>query len=423
MNSSKNFISLAIVVSINLVIQFLFQWYIITSLGAGIKTDALFGAMALPQFILVVLGGSLTMVLVPIIAKYAGDEFHLESWNYFHAVGILFSGIACLLFMTSSWWVALVLPGFKGENYELTVDLARINIIAMVFSALLSVQLSISSAKGNFFRIEYTSIVANVIAFVLLIILIKPYGIYVVAWVSVIRVILQVVFLLKIMGPYRRPNFNSVTFKPAWKKLKPLIAGNAYYKTDSLVDRYLTSKGIAGELTLLSFAQQLYLAVNSILVKVLVNTMIPEMARVHALGDQKRFNAIFKKRLAISFVYGFISWGAILLIGEWFLGFIFSFKKMTPADVHKLWLLLVLLGGYLLGDLIGSITSGAFYAKGDTATPTKIGTILFTLYIPIKIYCYIKFGIVGLAITVSAYQLTSITLKLFFLRQHLFKIR
>ena len=130
-----------------------------------------------------------------------------------------------------------------------------------------------------------------------MIIFIKRIGIYAVAWVSVLRMILQVFFLMRIMGPYRRPNFNSASFKEAWKKLKPLIAGNTYYKTDTLVDRYLTSRGVSGELTLLNLAQQIYVTVNSILVKVLVNTMIPEMAKADAAGDEKRYNRILKEKI------------------------------------------------------------------------------------------------------------------------------
>jgi putative peptidoglycan lipid II flippase len=420
MNSPKKFAGLGFVVTVNLVLQFLFQWYVITFLGVNMQTDALFGAMALPQFILIVLSGSLTMVLIPIIASFSGDKFLEESWNYFQGVGLVFASISILLLMSAQWWVAWILPGFKTINYQLAVSLARIQVLAMLFSALLSVVWAIHSAKSNFLKIEYSSIIANIISFVLMIILIKPTGIYAVAWVSVLRVLLQVFFLMKIMGSYRKPNFHSPSFKLAWQKLKPLMAGNAYYKTDTLVDRFLTSKGTSGELTLLNLAQQLYMTANSILVKVLVNTMVPEMAKAHASGDEKRYNHILKKRLIISFVCTIISFLAVLIIGQWVLSFIFSFKKFTVQDVYKLWWLLVLLVGYLIGGLTGSITSSAFYAKGDTVTPTRIGTVLFTLYIPVKIFCYVKFGIGGLAISISAYYIISFLLQLFFLRKHLF---
>ena len=237
MNQSKNFLSLGIFVAFNLGLQFLFQWYIITFLGVNTQTDALFGAMALPQFILLVLSGSLTIVLIPIIAQYDQDEFLVEAWNYFQVIGLLFAAIALLLWATAHWWVGLLLPGFKGADFELTLLLTKIQIIAMVLSAMLSVIWAIHSAKENFFKIEYTSILANLIAFVLLHFLIKPFGIEAVAWISVGRVLLQVLFLMPIMGPYRKPNFNSPSFKLIGKKLTPLVAGNAYYKTEALEDR------------------------------------------------------------------------------------------------------------------------------------------------------------------------------------------
>ena len=190
MKSVRNFVSLGLVVIINLSLQFLFQWYIITSLGVNKKTDALFGAIALPQFILLVLSGSLTMVLIPQLARYENDKFLKESWNYFQAVGILFITIALLLYLTDQWWVILVLPGFKGINYYLTLDLVRIQLIAMVFSSLLSVLWAIHSAKGNFYKIEYTSIIANLIIFVVIIVLMKVIDVYVVAWINVLRVAL-----------------------------------------------------------------------------------------------------------------------------------------------------------------------------------------------------------------------------------------
>lgn len=419
MKSVRNFVSLGLVVIINLSLQFLFQWYIITSLGVNKKTDALFGAIALPQFILLVLSGSLTMVLIPQLARYENDKFLKESWNYFQAVGILFITIALLLYLTDQWWVILVLPGFKGINYYLTLDLVRIQLIAMVFSSLLSVLWAIHSAKGNFYKIEYTSIIANLIIFVVIIVLMKVIDVYVVAWINVLRVALQMFFLIKIMEPYCKPDFTSISFKNTWKNLKPLIAGNMLYKTDVLIDRHLTSNGIAGELTLFNLAQQLYAYANSIFIKVLVNTMVPEMAKANEERNERRFNKIYKQRLLLSFIFSGICYLIIIFFGQWVLDFVFNLKKITAVDVHQLWWLLVLLGGYLIFGLLGYVTSGAFYAKSNTITPTKIGVILFIFYAPLKVYSYVKFGIVGLAICGSVNCFINFIVKFYFLRKNL----
>jgi putative peptidoglycan lipid II flippase len=421
MNSPKKFAGLSIVVIINLALQFLFQWYIIVSFGAGTVTDAFFGAMAVPQFILLVLSGSLTLVLVPILSQYSGITFLKEAWTYFIGAGVLFTCVALLLLFTAQWWVHFLFPSFKGDVYVLSLNLARIQLLAMVLSAMLSVVWAIHSAKENFFVIEGSSIIANIIALVLLFFVIKYYGIYAAAWVSVVRVLLQLVFLAKILGPYQKPGFNSQSFKTVWQKLRPLLAGNMYYKTDMLIDRHLTSIGANGELTLFNLAQQIYSAGYSILSKVLVNTMVPQMAKANAAGDEKQYGKIFTKRLFLSLTITLGVFILLVILGKWGLGFIFSFKNFDSIYIPKLWWVMIFLAGYWIFGLLCSITATAFYAKGNTVTPTRLGAILFTFFIPVKIFCYYRYGISGLAVAISIYYLTSFVIQLFLLKKHLKK--
>jgi putative peptidoglycan lipid II flippase len=419
MNSPKKFIGLSVAVSINLALQFLFQWYVIVFFGAGPVTDAFFGAMAVPQFILLVLSGSLTLVLVPILSQYSGITFLKEAWTYFIGAGILFACVALLLLFTAQWWVHFLFPAFKGDVYVLSLNLSRIQLLAMVLSALLSIVWAIHSARENFFVIEISSIAANTFAFLLLFFVIKYYGIYAAAWVSVVRVLLQLIFLVKILGPYQKPGFNSPSFKAVWKKLRPLLAGNLYYKTDMLIDRHLTSMGVNGELTLFNLAQQIYSVGYSILSKVLVNTMVPQMAKANAAGDEKQYGKMFKKRLFLSLTITLGVFILLVVLGKWGLGLFFSFKNFDSNYISKLWWIMVLLAGYWIFGLLCSITATAFYAKGNTVTPTRLGAILFTFFIPVKIFCYYRYGIGGLAIAISFYYLTSFAIQLFLLRKHL----
>ena len=51
----------------NLLLGLLIQWYVVTRLGVGMATDALYAGMAVPQLVLAVVGGSLGHVLVPLL--------------------------------------------------------------------------------------------------------------------------------------------------------------------------------------------------------------------------------------------------------------------------------------------------------------------------------------------------------------------
>ncbi len=200
-NIFKKYFGLGIVVTINLALQFLFQWYVIIYFGAGSESDVFFGTMALPQFILLVLSGSLTLVLVPIFAGLKNADFKREAWGIFQLVGFVFFCLSIILLITVNWWVKLLLPGFSGETYELAVQLSSIQLLAMLFSAMLSVLWTLQNAKENFYQIELTSIAAAAISFIVFYFSLDHLGVYAAAWVNVLRILLQLVFLGHISGP------------------------------------------------------------------------------------------------------------------------------------------------------------------------------------------------------------------------------
>ena len=84
------------------------------------------------------------------------------------------------------------------------------------------------------------------IGFGLLIWGLSRFGIVTAAWAMVLKTFLQTLFLLRGLGPYSKPDWRSESLKEAWRRLKPLLLGNAYYKTDQLVDRFLASMAPAG---------------------------------------------------------------------------------------------------------------------------------------------------------------------------------
>jgi len=58
---------------------------------------------------------------------------------------------------------------------------------------------------------------------------------------------------------------------------------------------------------------------------------------------------------------------------------------------------------------------------GNTKTPTKVSTLLYTLYIPIKIIVFFKLGLIGLAITVSTYFCANSVIQFWLLRKELLR--
>ena len=172
----KQTLTLALLAGANILMTLLFQWYVITQLGLGIGTDALFAGIAVPQLILMVVSSSLTHVLVPLLATENELTFRQNAWGFFLSVSGLFTVLALILFATATYWVPWLVPGFSGPARVLTISLTRIQLISMILTASASVLWSVYHARKRFIWVELSTLLSNVIALVLIFKLLTTYG-------------------------------------------------------------------------------------------------------------------------------------------------------------------------------------------------------------------------------------------------------
>ena len=394
---------LACLAGLNILVAFGQLWYVITRLGPGMETDALFAGMVIPQLVLAVVSGSLMHVLVPLLAAEDVTYFRRDAWGFLLAVTGLFAAGALMLALLAHWWVPVIVPGFSAQAKALTVSLTRIQLLGMVFTASVSVLWSVSHAKRRFIWAESSPVMASALSFAFLVWALPRYGVTAAAWSAVIAPGLQVAFLMPGIGRPCQPDWGSPAMVQARKRLQPLLVGTIYYKTDPAVDRFLASMAPAGGLSLLHMGMQMFGAANQIINKAIAAPMVPDLAVYSRTRDWHQFRGLYKKRLY--WVLGFVLPGYLvfLVIGEPFLRLVIGYGGVNSGDVHMLWLIMASLGGSLIGGAVGNITSVVFYATADVATPTRLGIWTYTIYIPFKILAFYSLGVLGLAISTSVF--------------------
>ena len=389
----------------NIVLTFFYQVFVLTSIGPGAQTDALFAGMVLPALLLAVVSGSLTHVLVPLLATQEPRKFSVDAWSFFQGIGILFTGLFIILALTAQLWVHWTVPGFDHPTRLLTVNLVRIQLAGMVFTAVNSVLWSVYHARQKFIWAELSPLLATGCGFMFLVWGISRWGVYAAAWAMVLRIILQTAMLMPGLGPYRQPDFRRESMKTAWRRICPLLAGTTYYKTDQLVDRFLASMAPSGQLSLLHIAQQIYNAGNMILGRAIGNPMVPQLAQHASQRAWPEFKQTMNTRLWwVICITVPVSIG-IFLYGQPLLALLFGYGRFKLSNVIDLKWLLIALSGVWVGGAAGQILSTSFYAKGDTRTPTWIGVIGFTLGLTFKVAGFYYWGVFGIAIGTSAYYL------------------
>lgn len=413
----KQAVQLGALSAVNIALTFLFQGYVLLRLGPGAETDALFAGMTIPQLVLAVISGSLMHVLVPLLAGESEERLRHDAWGFFTLVAGLFGSLALVLYAAAPWWVPLTVPGFNETAQLLTVELTRIQLIGMLFAAINGVQWAVYHARRQFLWAEFTPILAGALALLVLIWCLPRYGVIAAAWVGVLRMVVQTLLLAPGMGVPIRPNLRGAAIQQAWRRIRPLLLGTTYYKTDPVVDRFLLSTVSSGSLSLYYLAQQIYGAASQVLNKAIAAPLVPLLSTLHKGGDMVGFRrAAFRKlvQVGVICIATFIVFG---LFGQLLLELLAGYGAVSAANVSELWWLMLWLGGMFLGGAAGQISSASFYARGDTITPTRISMFTYTAYVPAKVAAFYVWGVTGLALATSTYYMANLMLQIFLLEK------
>ncbi|MCD6322890.1 MAG: hypothetical protein J7L77_07665 [Clostridiales bacterium] len=410
-------IKLGILASLNIGIGFLYQWYVFTQLGPGAETDALFASMTIPQLMLMVVTGSLMHILVPLLAGEDAEQLRRDVWGLIVLIAGFFSVLCLVLYFTAGWWVPLTVAGFGTAGKDLTIVLTRIQLPGMVFAAISSVQWAVYHSRQQFIWAEFTPVLVSIASLLLLIWALPHYGVIAAAWIAILRMALQTIFLAPGIGRPLLPRLNSPVMIQAWHRVKPLLVGTVYYKTEPVVDRFLLSWANSGSLSLFFLAQRLYGAVNQICNKALTAPLVPVLGKLYKAGNTAEFQQAYRRKLLMMLLVGFGGFLMIGLVGNHFLNLLIGHGHVSTENVTELWWIMIWLGGALIGGLAGQITSSTFYACGDTVTPVKLSMGSYTIYLPSKVISFYLWGVMGLAISTSVYYMANLTLQIYFLKK------
>jgi len=415
---------LGILVALNTFGLFLAQLLVFTTFGTGATTDAFMAASALPQTLTLIVSVSLYNVLVPLFAGEDRECQRKDGWGVLYLLGMVMLFFSGGLFISCPWWIPVLFPGFTPETTTLCIMLTKIQLFSMLFTVSAGVATAVYHARQQFIPVAAKTLVVTLFSVTLLYFLLPHYGIVAASWIILLVAVLQFLILSPALGwPDLRISL-SPAVRVAWKSIKPMLAGNAYYKTEVLVDRYLLSMGGVGDISLYALGRQIYDATGGIISKVFGNTAIPRLAVSFKDRDRKGFEVFSKRRLVILLGVAALGYGFILLWGGPLLGLFVGYGQMKSESIHRLWQLMVLLGGTFVFGIVGALLAGLFYSIGDTRTPTYMSIVSFTIFAVIKILSYRSFGIYGLCIATTVYFfVNALLMLLLFPRTFLRKLR
>jgi putative peptidoglycan lipid II flippase len=406
---------------LNVVVQFAnyILWGFI--FGARAEMDAFLTSVALPTVLVAVTTGPLISSLVPLLVEAKGKKNTAELTQYknnllnlFGAGGIL---LALLLFAASGLIMHLIAPGLNTQLSALAAGLLRIEAISIPLSIGCGVLISFYYAEEKFYRSTIASFFGGLAAILVILCWHKNLGIHTLAWGIVANTMVQLLFMLGIARHHSwRLNWKDEGVRKLARKMLPLSGGNIYYKSDSLVDRFILSFLPAGSISYLGYGQRVVGVIGQILSRGLVTTRFTELS-AKSVNDRSAFKESLNRLLVqASFIIAPIAACLALFIRP-FLHYVLERGAFSSLDVQRTAAVIVAFLGLLVGGLLGSVLANAFYALGDTKTITLIGMSTFTLGILLKISGVFLFSYVGVALATSTYFMLSVVVEMVVLQR------
>lgn len=383
-------------------------------LGAGWAADAFFVAFKLPNlFRRLFAEGAFALAFVPLFAERleAGNkvEGRIQARRFAEeALAVLFWMLLVFVVVVEAampWVMRAFAPGFidQPEKFALAVDLTRITFPYLLFISLVSLLGGVLNSVGRFWAAAATPILLN-ISLIAGVTVGWTMGMpaQALAWGVAVAGVLQFVWLLvhaARAGFWLKLGLPRMTagVKTLLKRILPVALGAGIYQVNLLVDTIIASLLPSGAIAYLFYADRITQLPLGVVGVAVGTALLPLLARNVAAGNEA--DAIHNQNRAVEFTLLLTLPAAMALFiaaGPIVSGLFQRGAFGVEAAAATASVLAVYAFGLPAYVLVKAFAP-AFFSRGDTATPIKVGFIAMLINVILNIILMGPFQYVGIA--------------------------
>lgn len=375
-------------------ISFFTNFFIVKKIGFTDELDIFYLAMGVYLFLTTSIGWSISSVLTPILIE--NEDKKIEGAMFINIVIISFS-FFCLLILSSFFWIDFMFKNYiETVDRKLILDIQIIFLFVFLFDVLNILFIAILQQKNKYILINFVTLLSSIISFIFIYLFIDDYLLYAATFSQLISritifIVLGIFLFSVIIG---RLNFQKDIFLLLWNRMKYFFYSSFYFRSGDLIDKFITSYLSSGFLSLTSFIQKLYEAVNTV-----INSSIvaPTITKFSYLVKEKKFRELkilIKKYLILLFIINTINLIIIIIFGEKFFLYFFS-EKIEYNLIPILSSVLIAIFTICFSQTIGKILQNFLLSLEKEKQIIKYDIYTFTISIFIKIILTYYFSIIG----------------------------
>ncbi len=382
--------------------------------GAGVVMDSYYAAFKIPDAVYnLLIIGALSAGFIPVFIEVMKKDKE-ESWRVVNGI-INILGSTLIIFSILAIWKArtlihLLVPGFSGEQFELTVQLSRVMFISPLILGLSSIFGSVLQSYKAFAIYSLTPIMYNMGIIIGTLILVPIFGTIGLAYGVVLGALLHLTIQLPSVCKYGyryRPTFqfSNHAVRTIGKLMIPRMLGMATRQIDIITITVLSSTVGTGALSVFSFADNLQSVPSGIIGIAFAVALFPtlsELATSSQFTEMK--NQIARTARQILWLIIPLSM-AILLLRAQIVRIILGSGQFDWNDTFLTAQCLAFFSISIFAQSLTPMLARSFYALKNTWTPFAISIVSTLVNLGAGLYATPRYGIVGL---VAGYSLSMV---------------
>ena len=396
--------------------------------GARMEMDAFFAASTVPQVISLILLSTLSVTFIPLFIEVKSTS-ESEAWSFAgitaNLVFLILLGIAVVSSFFSNEIISLIAPGFSEESVNLSASLFRILIYSRVFLGVSVVFQSLYYARKKFFRPSFGQGMSSLFTFFFVIFFRSSLGITSIVVGTLLGSIFQFFWLLPIFLKRGRYCFKlNLKLEPIKRLIQlsaPLLIGALFYRTNTLVERFLASRLGEGNISYLGYAFKVISIIVIVMAQGINTAIFPKMSELSSLNSYKELKEIISKGIRASIIIIVPVTFLIVLVRYDLVRLLFergNFTSQASQAVSQA--VLAYIGVLIFGALI-TLMNTALYSLQETVKVAFIGIFSFCIYVGLAFFLSTLYSYIGIAVAFSLQYIICLPFSIYFINKKIGK--
>lgn len=398
------------------VLGFLRDMLIASRLGAGPMADAFFVALKLPNLFRRFFGeGAFNAAFVPAFAgtlAQRGPAAALALANHMATLMTLWLSLLTVVgVLLMPQLMRLLAPGFAGEpaKFALAVELTRITFPYLLLICLTALVSGVLNGLGKFAAAAAAPIFFNVISVAALFILapVVATPAHALAWGVTASGVVQLGFVMWAAGragmpvnPIRLPRL-SPEVRGVLRRMGPGLVGAGVTQLNLAIDVIIASFLPSGAVSYLYYADRVAQLPLGVIGAAVATALLPILAKQLAGGQALSAHRSMNRAIEISLALAVPAALALAVLALPILQALFQRGAFGPAEASATAMALVAYAFGLPAYVLVKVFVPGFFARGDTATPVKVGIFCVVLNLALNLVLMGPLQHVGVALSTS----------------------